>query len=242
MAAKLPLCAKGVADSALERGETFKVEHVLFYSVIGLAILALCLVLASLPGQTRLAGRPEELADRTRERRQREKQKDAGQADRLPQHKMVIQRELKQVPTPWGWPGSELRREDGEDTGLHGLELHHNSSSMKRWIDQLFADKRTVDDDQYRSQRQAAVRAMIEDRFGRSPQATKVKFQKVKPPRLQDPDRPHDQMDNFPSGRTDAIVTKLARQPQPGKPTTAPRQPALRKTVGLWEIKKPWGW
>lgn len=217
-------------------------EHLLFYTVIGLAILALCLVLARLPGKARLTSRPEELADRARERRQREKQKAAGRAGLSAQHKTIIQRDLKQVPIPWGWPGSTLRRAEGEDTGLHGLELNHSSNSMKRWIDQLFADKLTVEDDQYRANRKAALTAMIEDRFGRSPQATEIRFEKVKPPRLQDPDRPHDQMDNFPSGRTDAIVTKLARQPQPGEATTAPRQPALRKTGGLGEIRKPWGW
>lgn len=238
----MPLSAKGFAGSVFERGETFKVEHLLFYSVIGLAVIGLCLLLVSLPGQVRLAKRPEELAERTRKRRQRDKQRDAGHADQLPQHKTVLQRELKQVPIPWGWPGSELRREDEEDFGLHGLELRHNSHSMKRWIDHLFADKRTVEDDQYRSHREAALRSMIEDRFGHSPQAAEVRFQKVKPPRLQDPDRPYDQMDNFPSGRTDRIVTKLARQPQPGSPRTEPGQPALRKTAGLGVIKKPWGW
>lgn len=213
-------------------------EHLMFYSVIGLAVLALCLALAKLPGHARLHGRPEELADRARARRKREH---ADHSDQLPQHKTIIQRELKQVPTPWGWPGSELRRDDSEDQGLHGLDLRHDNSSMKRWVDHLFADKRTVEDDRYRSRREAALRAMVEDRFGRSPHATEVKFHKVKPPRLRDPDRPYDQMDNFPSGRTEAIVTKLSRQ-LPAEPKTDREQTPRRKTVGLGEIRKPWGW
>jgi hypothetical protein len=218
------------------------VEHLFFYSVIGLAVLALGLALAKLPGSVRLRSRPEELADRAQARRKRDERKHAGDADRLPQHKMIIQRELKQVPTPWGWPGSEMRHDGGEDAGLHGLDLRHDSSSLKRWIDHLFADKRTVEDDQYRSRREAALRAMVEDRFGRTPQATEVKFQKVKPPRLRDPDRSYDQMDNFPSGRTEAIVTKLSSQPSSAASKIDQKQAPLRKTVGLGDIRKPWGW
>ena len=241
MAAKLPLCAKGVADSALERGETFKVEHVLFYSVIGLAVLALCLVLASLPGQTRLAGRPEELADRTRERRQREKQKDAGQADRLPQHKMVIQRELKQVPTPWGWPGSANRPADGESNAKLPAGARVSSGVLQRWIDHLMAEKRTVEDQEYRESRHAALRSMIEDRFGRSlPQPQEMAYRKVQPPKLMDPQRPHDQMDNFPSGKAERIVSGLKRQPN----ATRQAESALvaRRKARLGDIKTPWGW
>ena len=238
----MPLSAQGIASSASERGETFKVEHMVFYSLIGLAVLALCLVLAKLPGSVRLASQPEELAERTRARRQRDRQKEAGDAKLLPQHKKVLQRELKQVPIPWGWPGSELRRENDEAASLYGPGLNDNNGSLKRWIDHLVADKRTVDDDHFRARREAALRSMVEDRFGHAPQATQVEFQRVKPPRLQDPDRPYDQMDNFPSGRTDTIVKKLARQPQPGRTKKQQERHAVRHTVGLGEIRKPWGW
>jgi len=216
-------------------------EHLLFYSLIGLGVLAICLVLARVPGRARLTTKHEELAARARERQHRAVSGAAGHADQLARNKTVIQRELKQVPTPWGWPGSELRREASESTGLNGTGGRSNSGALKQWVDHLISEKRTVEDGEYRVHRQAALRAMVEDRFGRSNQATEVRYQKVKPPMLQDPERPYDQIDNFPSGRTDAIVSGLSRQPG-GRPMAGNTRTPVGKTAALGSIRKPWGW
>lgn len=222
------------------QGEAFKVEHLLFYIVIGLAIVVLGLVLVSLSPHDRTSERPQELAERAQARRQRQGKRDAGKSDPLPNHRIVLRRELQRVPIPWGWPGSELRRKDDANPALHGLGPAGSPGSMKSWIDHLVAEKRTVEDEHFRSRKEAALRSMVEDRYGRSIRAAELNFQKVKPPRLQDPDRPHDQMDNFPSGRADAIASKLSSQPGELK-VGVPRQ-ATRKSKALGDIKQPWGW
>jgi hypothetical protein len=230
----------GIGYRPLWRGEAFKVEHLLFYSVVGLAVLVLVFVLANLSARNRLTERSQELAERAQARRQREGKGDMGKPDQLPNHKIVLRRELKNVPIPWGWPGGELRRKDSTNKALNGLGPADSTGSMKSWIEHLIAEKRTVEDDDFRSRKQAALRFMIEDRYGRSIQAAEIYFQSVKPPRLRDPDRPHDQMDNFPSGRTDAIASKLS--PQPGESKVGIASQPLRKPTALGDIKRPWGW
>ena len=215
-------------------------EQLLFYSVIGVAIVVLGFVLAGLSASDRQSERSQELAERARARRRRKGEGDSGKADPLPNHKVVLQRELQHVPKPWGWPGSELQRKEEANRALQGLATAGSLGSMKRWIDHLIAEKRTIEDADFLSRKQAALRSMVEDRFGQASQATEMKFQKVKPPRLRDPERPHDQMDNFPSGRAEAIVSNLSRQP--GELNAGiPGQPA-RKSTALGDIKQPWGW
>jgi hypothetical protein len=215
--------------SAPKRGETFKVDYFVF-SVIVLAVLAVCLYLIRIPGKVRLTRRATELAERAQSRH---KQTNSDSpAELMARRKAVLQRELKKVPTPWGWAGSNIRHG-------HGVN-NHGGISLKEWIEHLVAEKRTVDDDDYRKLRQEALRSMLEDRFGHAVKPGEITYRKVKPPQLLDPARPADQMDNFPSGRTDAIVKKLS--PQPGKPNPGWGGQRVRKAVGLDQIKKPWGW
>jgi len=203
--------------------------YYLVFSLIMLAVLAVVLYLIRLPGEVRLTGRRTELAERAQERR---KQQEAhSPVLPMPARKAVLQRELKKVPIPWGWPGSEAR---------NGRGSNGNGISLKEWIEHLVAEKRTVDDEAYRELKREALRSMVEDRFGHAAKPGEMPYRKVKPPRLQDPDRPPDQMDNFPSGRTDAIVRKLSRQP--GVPRVDRSGNGRRKAAGLDQIKKPWGW
>lgn len=187
----------------------------LHYALVVVALLAVCLVGL--------------LQARRREPVTRKQKSAAAQAERLPNHHAILQRELRQVPTPWGWPGSDSHAR------LNGSAQHR---SLNEWVDWLISEKRTVDDDDYLARRNASVRALIEDRYGRVVEPTRQVYEKVKPPRLRDPAAPHDQMDNFPSGKADRIVSGLTRQP--GKPLATGlrrgQQPALR------EVRTPWGW
>jgi hypothetical protein len=140
------------------------------------------------------------------------------------------------VPTPWGWPGSDLRQ-----GGLRDSHYGNGSSgSRPSWINQLVSEKRTVDDSAYQLRKQASLRALLEDRFGRPPRPGEMEYRKVKPPLLRDPGRPHDQEDNFPGGRTDQIVAKLAKQP--ARPAPALHGQATRRVGGLKDVRTPWGW
>ena len=114
------------------------------------------------------------------------------------------------------------------------------SGGLQGWIDHLMAEKRTVDDREYLESGRAALRSMIEDRFGRSPQPQEMAYRKVMPPKLMDPERPHDQMDNFPSGKTERIVSGLKQLPDAARPMQSAL--AARRSASLGDIKTPWGW
>jgi hypothetical protein len=202
----------------------------LFHILIALAVLALCILLVQERSRARLADRQMELAAKNRKRRIRQEAEAANSADRLPNQKAVTKRELKKVPTPWGWAGSSAQ----------WSALGGHPTSLRQRIERLRAEKRTVEDEEYRRRNSDALRSMVEDRYGHAPHPTKIKYSKVKPPRLRDPDLPHDQMDNFPSGRTGAIVGKLSQQP--GGSQLGNSLGRRRKVAGLENIKKPWGW
>lgn len=199
----------------------------LYYALIILSLVALCLFLLRLPGHARLTRKPAELADRARQRREKQRKK-AEQAPQIPPGRTrTIQREIRNVPTPWGWPGSEVRP--------GGSDLNGSAGSRRGWLGRLVSEKRTVDDQAYRLRKDASLRALLEDRFGRPVQPAEMTYHKVRPPRLRDPGLPYDQQDNFPGGRTERIVAGLTRQP--GLPGSA-----VRQAEPLKNLKKPWGW
>ncbi len=155
--------------------------------------------------------------------------------------KRVLSRELKNVPTPWGWPGhSETSATNGSlKPGVQ--EVRGVSESLYHFVDRLFSEKRTVDSEQYLLRRDASIRALFEDRYGRASSMAEMTYRKVKPPLLRDPNRPHDQMDNFPSGKVDNIVARISSQPVTA--TRVKQQVILKKAVGdLKEMRTPWGW
>lgn len=211
----------------------------LYYVLLILALAAVLLLALRMPGRKRLAGRPEDLASRAKRRREVERQRDADRAGDLARRHAVLERELKQVPTPWGWPGSDLHGSSKPDLAdhLHGEVAH--PGTVRRWLDHLVVEKRTVQDEDFLQRREASLKALLEDRYGRTIKPSEMAYREVKPPRLRDPSLPHDQMDNFPSGKTDQIVSGLKKQPgQPGEQRETP----VRKTGSLKEVKTPWGW
>jgi hypothetical protein len=210
----------------------------LYYILLILALLAGCLFALKIPGRRRLAHNPEELAERAARRRQRDQKKASATAAELAHRHAILKRELTNVRTPWGWPGSE--HQGGRDqNSKHHLGEIASHGVLRRWIDHLVAEKQLVQDEYYRQHREDSLRALLEDRYGRVLKPTEMTYRKVRPPLLRDPSLPHDQMDNFPSGRADQIVASLDKQP--GKPD-AERVTPLRKTGSLKEIRTPWGW
>lgn len=211
-----------------------------FFGIIGLAVVAVLLSVIRLPGKARLAGKTGDLAEKAVRRRQQRAKHDGSPAEPDEHRKAILQRELKKVPVPWGWPGSDLRHGQYTDNRQQQGGSHSAPGTLRAWVDRLIAEKRTVDDEAYRERKEAALRTMVEDRYGSPSGPAKMTYRKVKPPRLQDPQRAPDQMDNFPSGRTDSILGKLSKQPRKtGRKSAATTR---RKTVSLDKIKKPWGW
>jgi len=224
----------------LRQTEAFEVGGYLLYGLFLLVLLAVCLLVFVMERRRARSNRLLDLADRARKRRQRLASRASPAAGQLPNHKAVLQRELNKVPTPWGWPGGGVRHENHGQHGSNGRGAADDDHVLAHWIDYLFATKKTVDQEELRLHRNAALRSMVEDRHGHASGPAEIAYQKVIPPRLRDPDLPHDQMDNFPSGQTDAIVERLARQSRGGRS----RLVGQRKRSGpaLRDLKKPWGW
>lgn len=142
--------------------------------------------------------------------------------------------DISGIPVPWGWPGSDIEH--------HHPRQHEKtvSDSLHRWVDHLVATKTTMDDDHYRQHRESCMRALLEDRFVSPSHMVEIEFRKVKPPLLRDPSLPHDQMDNFPSGKLDAIESKL--NGQPGVGMVERHGTGQIRYEDVREVRTPWGW
>ncbi len=201
-------------------------------------MLFVLIVFIRLPGGSRLAKDQMELANAARQRRlKKNKEQIHGQADKFlsrKQQKAVLNRELSKVPTPWGWPQHVTIAAGGSRSEVTNGHAHSFSDSVQRWAGKLVHEKHTVDDVEYKRKRDDCMRALLEDRYGRSSKTTSVPYEKVKAPLLRDPASPHDQMDNFPDGKVDGVKSKLNSQPES---TRLYKKPSL-----LREVKKPWGW
>jgi len=191
------------------------------YILITLGILVSCVLMLREPRQRRLN---EKLAKTPKEAASQQ----------------ALHRELKPVPTPWGWPGHVVSAAPKSHARLNAQEVHGVSESLYHFVDRLFHEKQTIDEGEFLLRKNAAMQALLEERYGKASTMQEVKYKKVKPPRLRDPGEPHDQMDNFPSGKLNGIVAKIPRQP--ATQADLQKQSPLRKSSGLKEIRTPWGW
>lgn len=208
-----------------------------YYILIILGLMAFIIYLVSLPGRSRLSNDHMALAEDARKRKQRQQAQEEAEVRKSPRGRRsspAIQRELSRVPTPWGWP------QYGDDK--NGNSNHHDfSESIHRFADRLIHEKKTVQDQKYLEKRNASMRALLEDRYGRASRMPEVPYRKVKAPLLRDPGATPDQMDSFASGKGDQIAAKLEKQPGRfvgGK--KAVRRDARR--ADLKNLKTPWGW
>jgi hypothetical protein len=221
-------------------GETFEVEYV-YYILIILCLMTCIFMIARWANQSRLSYDPVALADKARTQKLKEIQRKAKAAKRQSnlssnsrKRNPVMKRELSRIPTPWGWPQFD---EDGDiKSGEAGF-----SASLQRLADRLIHEKKTVQDQAYMDKRNASMRALLEDRYGRSSGMAEIKYRNVRAPLLRDPNAPHDQMDNFPSGTADLVAAMLRNQSgsQEGRPLPSGRD-ATR--TDLKNLKRPWGW
>ena len=200
----------------------------LYYLLAIVAVLGVCLVLFRVPRDPATEGRAEQRA-----RADAAVKDEAGPSP-------ALQRDLKNVPTPWGWPGSDMRSALSPARPHNGSAGSDSAAGLQSWIDRLVAEKRTVDDSEYLLRKDASLRALLEDRFGRSVRPGEIPYRKVRPPMLRDPSRPYDQQDNFPSGRKDRISSGLERQPR--GTGAADKKAGVSGAARIRDIKTPWGW
>ena len=222
----------------LFRGETFKVEYLVYISAVLIAVGFCCY-------QVRMLGHASRLAAMVRTGGKQEgaakNPSSVGSVDQIKQADEVLQRDLLNVPTPWGWPGNP---------NANGLHHKHTSptattssqdpAALHRWVDQLVSAKQTTDNGEYLRRRESSMRALLEDRFVSPRHMTEIDYQKTKALLLRDPSEPHDQMDNFPSGRVSKIESKL--KSQTGGVSLG--ETKIRNIVYEESppIRTPWGW
>jgi len=146
----------------------------------------------------------------------------------------VTARQLQTVRTPWGWP-------QHDHSGKQKADKAEISHSLRRFADKLIDPKKTKQDDEYLEKRNASIRALLEDRYGRASRMTEMPYRKVKAPLLRDPSKPYDQLDNMPSSKAGSVISALRRQSKSARDIAAfPRKSG--GSINLGEIKTPWGW
>ena len=195
----------------------------IYYVLITLGILLVCLASMRRSRSTDLARKPT-------------KRIEAAPKEKLRSHQ-ALTRELKNVPTPWGWPTKDGAHRTRHFGSIQAEEVHDVSETLHNWADRLKSRKTDRNSEEYKTRCHESLRTMCEDRYGRSANPKPIKYKKVKPPLLRDPSEPHDQMDNFPSGKTKEITSKIKAQPR----STRQNIPPMRKAQ-LGGVRKPWGW
>lgn len=210
----------------------------IYYILFILGVMALCLLLVRLPGRKRLKTDKPALSERARIHQAKIKHAQRSDKRQVQHDHEVLKRELAKVPTPWGWPGHHEAVPHVDTLRfIEAEEVRGFSESLHRFVDHLLREKHTVDSQEFRSKRDASLRAMVEDRYGHPVDMRELYYRKVQPPLLRDPAAPYDQMDNFGSGKITSIKDSWSRQP-----SLYEQQLIHKKTTRLKEIRKPWGW
>jgi hypothetical protein len=156
---------------------------------------------------------------------------------------LTIQREIRRVPAPWGWPdqGRNERLGRGEKHSSH----RSMSTSLIQLADLLLHEKELVESREHVLHKNACVRALVEDRYGRvdtHPSMTQIEFDRVTAPLLRDPGLEPDQMDNFASRRADKMSVKIFGATKYKKEKKLIFNDIEPGEVILSQLKTPWGW
>ena len=154
------------------------------------------------------------------------------------QHPIELDRDLSEVPTPWGWPHSEKNSFEGGQAALVNGQAHSISDSLHHWADKLAQGKHTVDNEEYKHKKERSMRVLMEDRYGRSSRTKST----THATRSGVTTTAHDQMDNSSSGQVEKVEARFTRKGESAEISRDTRQPRLKMQTGLENVKMPWGW
>jgi hypothetical protein len=165
-------------------------EYVTYILVI-LGIMAVCLFLIRGSGQSlfgeddsRVLGKS---SDRSPEKATAKRSVVSNSARTAP----VLKKETISVPTPWGWPGHGKHVNAKSHALPNTEEVHDVSESLHRFVDRLISEKQTVESRDYLLKKDASLRALLEDRYGRVVRKRETENRSVKAPVLK-PSEPLD--------------------------------------------------
>jgi hypothetical protein len=102
----------------------------------------------------------------------------------------ALNKETIAVPTPWGWPGYDERSTAKGLALANENQVNGVSDSLHRLIDHLLREKQTVENQEYLLKKDASLRALFEDRYGRARVAPDAGRRKLKIPLLPEPGKP----------------------------------------------------
>ena len=200
-------------NGQLNLGETFGVEYA-GYILITMGILAVCYLLMQPPAMPM-----------KKQSRAVVAQKSATAPDPVleaQKAKLLFQRELQRVPTPWGWPGHHVQASNGSRRPLNAEEVHGVSESLHHFVERLFSEKHTIDDREYLLRKDANLRSLVEDRYGRASTLKEQPNRKAKAANDVGPGGSQDQAGKLLSGNQKMVRASVKRQPK--------------------ELRTPWGW
>lgn len=153
------------------------------------------------------------------------KRKDSTDTDSLASLLVSVRGENARFPTPWGWPGHIGHRGHSAGSGLSrsfsSTDHRIADDSLQQWVDRLMAEKRTVQDREYILRKKASLRALLEDRYGKSAGG-------------------YDQVDNNRKTSAERITSSLKRDARQLRDVGSRR--TTRNISELQDIRMPWGW
>lgn len=134
----------------------------------------------------------------------------------------VFQRELQGVPTPWGWPGHHGPLTSRRKHPANSEEVHGVTESLHHFVERLFTEKDTVDSRDYLLRKDANLRTLVGDHFGRASTISEQTHQQGKLDGSFDAVSLLEQMDEYPVGKQKNDMTGVQKRPK--------------------ELRTPWGW
>ncbi|NND55782.1 MAG: hypothetical protein HKN57_00880 [Xanthomonadales bacterium] len=205
------------------------------YMLVILAILVSCFMLVRVPA--RPVRRLRKGDQRTGFRHKENQPPHESKADSAEIKKLTAQRKMLKTPTPWGWPGHNGAVPARKLASLGAREVHGVSESLHQFVDRLFKEKHTVEDREYLLRKNASLRALVEDRYGRASTLQDIPSPGSKAPKPAHLRRPVQALNGK---KAIGIAAKESAQRKPDAKLSD--QTALRKSSELKEIKRPWGW
>ena len=209
-----------------------------YYILFGLGVSAVVIIIAGLIHRSYILSNQMELANRAQRRKSKEQaaqqkaeNKNLKRSQKANRPSPIATRQLQNVRVPWGWPHHVASEREQ-------IASTNHSHSFRQFAGKLMNPKRTKEDQEYLEKRNASIRALLEDRYGRASRMTEVEYRNVKAPLLRDPNQQYDQLDSMPSSRANAVLTRLKNQ----KRSDSNRLMPGSRSTDLHDVKTPWGW
>lgn len=160
------------------------------YILIILGIVAICLIWLRSSAQPLIRTVEPKFSEKVRVGSIEKQTTKSSTATETARVDVALNGKMLNVPTPWGWPGYNERVSNSNPGTLNAREVHGVSESLHRLVDHLLSEKKTVENGEYLLKKDASLRALFEDRYGRARVAPDAAYQDLNAPSLPEPSEP----------------------------------------------------